>query len=229
MSLCLVDNAYNLPMKDLAARPSSVPSLICALSMSPLLTCWRPKSLTIQLLMVPFPDPGAPMIRVLALFPLDKFLVTVTDNTDLEAVLVNKLVRMVLVNILLCKYICLNIYSSCNIDDLKVFSMSLQNSLKYSSVRIESFSWTCLVCVIFGRLFELRLWSRPGGKHTRQSHHEIYLRQPMRTLLTYRNSPDKWDMEANICFSKGKTRVNISAKQGYEIHAIPPPQQFVQT
>ena len=54
-------------------------------------------------------------------------------------------------------YICLNIYSSFNIDDLKVFSMSLQNSLKYSSVRIESFSWTCLVCVIFGRLFELRL------------------------------------------------------------------------
>lgn len=89
-------------MKDLAARPSSVPSLICALRRSPLLTWRRPKSLTIQLLMVPFPDPGAPMIRVLALFPLDRFLVTVTANTDLEE-LVNKLVRRVLVNILFCK------------------------------------------------------------------------------------------------------------------------------
>ena len=85
-------------MKDLAARPSSVPSLICALSRSPLLTWRRPKSLTIQLLMVPFPDPGAPMIRVLALFPLDRLLVTVTANADLEVELVSKLVRRVLVN-----------------------------------------------------------------------------------------------------------------------------------
>ena len=89
-------------MNDLAARPSSVPSLIWALRRSPLLTCRRPKSLTIQLLMVPFPDPGAPMMRVLALFPLDRFLVTVSANTDLEVELVNKLVRRVLVNMLLC-------------------------------------------------------------------------------------------------------------------------------
>ena len=95
--------AYNLPMKDLAERPSSVPSLICALRRSPLLTWRRPKSLTIQLLMVPFPDPGAPMIKVLALFPLDRLLVTVTANADLEVELVSKLVRRVLVNIMFCK------------------------------------------------------------------------------------------------------------------------------
>ena len=68
--------------------------------MSPLLTWRRPKSLTIQLLMVPFPDPGAPMISVFALLPLDKFLDRVTVTALLEVVLVNKLVSNVLENIL---------------------------------------------------------------------------------------------------------------------------------
>ena len=50
--------------------------------------------------MVPFPDPGAPMISVFALLPLDKFLDRVTVTALLEVVLVNKLVSNVLENIL---------------------------------------------------------------------------------------------------------------------------------
>ena len=103
-------------MYDLAASPSSVPSRICARSMSPLLTCRSPKSLTIQLLrsnrvvtclagydyhlMVPLPDPGAPMMRVLALFPLEKFLEKVTATTDLVAVLASRLDSRLLVNMI---------------------------------------------------------------------------------------------------------------------------------
>ena len=48
--------------------------------------------------MVPLPDPGAPMINVLALLPLANDLLTVTATNDLEVELVNKLVNRVLEN-----------------------------------------------------------------------------------------------------------------------------------
>ena len=51
-------------------------------------------------LMVPLPDPGAPMMRVLALFPLEKFLEKVTATTDLVAVLASKLDSRLLVNMI---------------------------------------------------------------------------------------------------------------------------------
>ena len=49
-----------LSIKFLASRPRSVPSLICWRKISPELTCFKPKSRTIQLEIVPLPDPGAP-------------------------------------------------------------------------------------------------------------------------------------------------------------------------
>ena len=132
-------------MKDLAASPSSVPSLICALSRSPLLTWSRPKSRTIQLLMVPFPDPGAPMIRVLALFPLDRLLVTVTDNTDFEVKLVNKLVTRLLVNMMICKERKPS-YSIERADDMSSMSVKIKivNTFATRSKK-ESISFTRLV------------------------------------------------------------------------------------
>ena len=51
-------------------------------------------------LMVPLPDPGAPMMRVLALFPLEKFLEKVTATTDLVAVLASRLDSRLLVNMI---------------------------------------------------------------------------------------------------------------------------------
>ena len=48
----------------LASFPTSVPSRTCCRRRSPELTWARPKSRTIQLEMVPLPDPGAPTIRV---------------------------------------------------------------------------------------------------------------------------------------------------------------------
>ena len=50
--------------------------------------------------MVPLPDPGAPMMRVLALFPLEKFLEKVTATTDLVAVLASRLDSRLLVNMI---------------------------------------------------------------------------------------------------------------------------------
>ena len=50
-------------MNSLASSPSGDLSLIWDLSRSPLERCTRPKSLTIQALIVPFPDPGAPSIN----------------------------------------------------------------------------------------------------------------------------------------------------------------------
>ena len=49
-----------LSMKALASLPMGVPSLILCRRRSPELTCFSPKSRTIQLEMVPFPLPGAP-------------------------------------------------------------------------------------------------------------------------------------------------------------------------
>ena len=86
--------------------------------MSPLLTCCRPKSLTIQLLatrvhyfsetpfipstylIVPLPEPGAPMMRVLALLPLDMHLDTVTASTVLLLLFTNKLDSRLLENMI---------------------------------------------------------------------------------------------------------------------------------
>ena len=50
--------------------------------------------------MVPLPDPGAPMMRVLALLPLERDLVRDTVTRDLLELLVNRLDSKVLVNIL---------------------------------------------------------------------------------------------------------------------------------
>ena len=46
-----------------AFRPTSVPCCKCCRRISPELTCFKPKSRTIQFEMVPFPDPGAPTIK----------------------------------------------------------------------------------------------------------------------------------------------------------------------
>ena len=51
-------------------------------------------------LIVPLPDPGAPMMRVFALFPLERDLVSDTVTSDLLAGLVSRLDNNVLVIIL---------------------------------------------------------------------------------------------------------------------------------
>ena len=53
----------------------------------------------IHLTYIPLPDPGAPMIRVLALLPLERDLLSDTVTRDLLDTLVNRLDNKVLENI----------------------------------------------------------------------------------------------------------------------------------